>query len=72
MNSALILKIVRSVPFRAFTMKLNDGQEFYVAHPELTAVDLGFVFVIDDKSQRGIYLEPRLIATLQVDEKVAS
>ena len=59
---------VRRSPFRAFTLRMNDGREFYIAHPELIAVALNHVYVVDEKTQRGIFLEPHLIASMQVED----
>ena len=69
MDTTLIRKFVFTAPFRRFTLKMNDDREFYVRHPELISVASTQVFLIDDKTQRGIYLEPALIASMQADEE---
>ena len=47
---------------------MNHGREFFVPHPELIAVAMTHVYVIDEKTQRGIFLEPFLIASMQLEE----
>ncbi len=69
MDNATIRKLVFSAPFRAFALTMNDGREFYVRHPELISVTPMHVFLIDDRTDRGIYLEPALIASMQPDEE---
>ncbi|GEM_PF-2227630 len=71
MNAETIRDAVRSSPFRAFTLRMNGGREFFVQHPELIAVGLTHIYLIDDKTQRGIFLEPFLIASMQIDEDQA-
>jgi hypothetical protein len=68
MDPTAIRKLAFSAPFLPFTLRMNDGQDFYVRHPELISVAPTYVFLIDDKTQRGIFLEPALIASMQPDE----
>lgn len=68
MDAATIRDAVRSSPFRPFTLRMNDGREFFVNHPELIAVALTHLYVIDEKTQRGVFLEPMLVASMQLDD----
>lgn len=68
MDAATIRDAVRSSPFRPFTLRMNDGREFFVNHPELIAVALTHLYVIDEKTQRGIFLEPMLVASMQLED----
>jgi len=67
MNPQTIRDAVRSSPFNAFTLRMNDGREFYVPHPELIAIGSTHVYLIDEKTDRGIFLEPRLIASMEME-----
>ncbi len=69
MDATLIRTLVFKAPFRPFTRNMNDGRDFYIRHPELISVALTHVFLIDDKTDRGIFLEPALIASMQPDEE---
>jgi hypothetical protein len=51
---------------------MNDGRDFYIRHPELISVSQSYVFLIDDQSGRGIFLEPALIASVQQDDEKLS
>ncbi len=68
MDTNSIRDAVLSRPFRPFTLRMNDGREFFVPHPEFVAVSRRVVFVIDDKTKAGIQLEPILIASMQIEE----
>ncbi|MCI0460010.1 MAG: hypothetical protein L0Z62_23915 [Gemmataceae bacterium] len=56
---------VRRRPFEPFTLRMNDGREFYIPHPECIAVSPAVVFVFEMHTNAGIFLEPALIASLQ-------
>jgi hypothetical protein len=62
-----IREAVRRQPFRAFTLRMNDGREYYVPHPEYVAVSRRVVMVINSVTEAGVHLEPILIASLQYD-----
>jgi hypothetical protein len=72
MNTILIRDLVFRAPFRPFTLKMNDGRDFYIRHPELISVAITHVYLIDDRTNRGIFLEPALIASMQADEEKSS
>lgn len=68
MDTNTIREAVLNRPFKPFTLRINDGREFFVPHPEFVAVSRRVVFVIDDKTKAGIQLEPILIASMQIEE----
>ena len=72
MDVVILREKVGHAPFRAFTLTMNDGREFYVRHPELIIVAARHIYVIDDKTQRGIYIEPALVALMQSDDEQTS
>jgi hypothetical protein len=69
MDVNLIYKEIHREPFNPFTITMNDGREFYIRHPELISAGDFHIFLIDDRTDRGIYLEPELIASMQPDEE---
>ena len=65
MNIRAIRKAIRARPFAAFTMQLNDGREFKIAHPEAVAVGERTVFLWEPETDDPIWIEPVLIATMR-------
>ena len=70
-NTETIRQAVLDRPFKPFVLRLNDGREFHVPHPEYVAVSRRVVLVIDEKSEAGVYLEPVLIASMHFEDKKA-
>jgi hypothetical protein len=68
MDTNVIRDAVLRRPFRPFTLRMNDGREFHVPHPEYVAVSRRIVVVIDAKTESSLWLEPVLIASMQHDE----
>ena len=68
MDTSNIRQAVLNRPFRPFTLKMNDGREFYIPHPEYVAVSKRVVVVVDRFTEAAIQLEPLLIASMQVEE----
>jgi hypothetical protein len=62
---------VRQRPFQRFTLRLNDGREFHVPHPEFIAVSKRVVVVHDSSREVFIMLKPMLIASFQYDQPKA-
>ncbi len=63
-----IRDVVRQEPFRPFVLRMNDGREFRVPHPEWLAVR-PFNVIFEDEREFIIHLEPMLIASLQIERK---
>jgi len=68
MDTNAIREAVLKRPFRPFILRMNDGRQFYIPHPEYVAVSRRVVSVIDHVSEAAVYLEPILIASLQYED----
>ena len=68
MDTNSIREAVLSRPFKPFTLRMDDGREYFVPHSEFVAVAKRVVMLFDQKSDAGLYLEPILIASLQFEE----
>lgn len=71
MDTESIRQAVLQRPFEPFTLRLVDGREFYVPHPEWVAVSKRVIFVVNPENEAGIQLEPLLIASMEVGQKKA-
>lgn len=69
MDTNTIREAVLNRPFQPFTLRINDGREFCVRHPEYVAVSRRVVLVIDATTEAGVNLEPALIASLHHEDK---
>jgi hypothetical protein len=67
MDTDHLREAARQHPFRPFTLRLNDGREFHVPHPEFIAVSKRMVVVHDTATEVFIMVEPMLIASFQYD-----
>lgn len=65
MHVDVIREAIRRQPFVPFTLRTNDGREFYLPHPDYIAVSGRSVYVVNPLTDAGIFLEPILIASLQ-------
>ncbi|HZT83191.1 MAG TPA: hypothetical protein VFA26_23380 [Gemmataceae bacterium] len=65
MHVSVLREAARRQPFVPFTLRMNDGREFYVPHPDYLAVARRTVIYSDPASDREIFLEPVLIASLE-------
>ena len=65
MHTTTIREAARRQPFKPFILRMNDGREFHVPHPEYIAVSTRVVVVIDPQTEAAISLEPVLIAYMQ-------
>ena len=72
MHVDTIREAVRRQPFVPFVLRMNDGREFNVPHPEYVAVSRRQVYVIDPVTDGGTFLEPVLIASLEPQESTTS
>lgn len=66
MDVQTLQKVLKSEPFRPFTIRLTDGARFDVSHPELMVVSKRDVMLMQWKEGKTIHLEPLLIATLEI------
>ena len=65
MHADTIREAVRRNPFMPFVLRMNDGREYRVPHPEDIAVSRREVYVIDSATDTGVFLESVLIASLE-------
>jgi hypothetical protein len=65
MDVDAIRSALRRQPFQSFSMRLVDGREFPVPHPDFIAVSRRTVVVMDTRSGGFTVLEPVLIASLE-------
>ena len=49
MDISVIRNALTDRPFRPFVMRLNDGREFVVKHPEWVFLDKRDVLIVDDE-----------------------
>ncbi len=51
-------------PFKSIAIRLVDGGEFLIRHPECMAIDsgTGTIHIVDEHDQRPLQLDIRLIA----------
>ncbi len=65
MDIETIRETVRRQPFEPFTLRMNDGREFFVGHPEHILLTRRCVVVVDHNTDVPISVEPLLIATMR-------
>lgn len=69
MHTETVRDAILSRPFKPFTLRMNDGREFHIPHPEYVAVSKRVVVAVNENTQAAVYLEPVLIASLTFDEE---
>ena len=52
-------------PFRPFSLRLADGRELFVPHPDFVALSPRRVIVINPQDQSHSILEPLLIVSVE-------
>ena len=68
MDTNAIRKVLKQEPFRPFMLRMNDGREYYVAHPEWLMVSPVNVVYVDSSTENIIHLEPMLIASIHMSK----
>ena len=71
MNIEVLREAVRARPFTPFTLRMNDGREFFIPHPEFVLVAPRSIAIVKEPPGVIIQLEPILIASLEYEEKAA-
>lgn len=71
MDTNVIREAVLRRPFEPYVLRLTDGREFRVPHPEHVAVSRRVVVVVNVENDVPIYLEPALVASLHFADKTA-
>jgi hypothetical protein len=64
MNIAAIQEVLHRQPFRPFTLRLADGRQLAIPHPDFIAVSPRTVVVINQDDSFAI-LEPLLIVSIE-------
>lgn len=65
MDTEVIREAILERPFKPFTLKLTDGRELLVRHPEFAAVAKRRVVYINHENEAVSILEPLLILSLE-------
>lgn len=65
MHVSAIRKALHAQPFQPFRLRLADGREFPVPHPDFVAISERTVVVIDPADEGATVLEPVLIISLE-------
>jgi len=65
MEISVLRRTVHAQPFRPFDLRMNDGREFDIRHPEFSSVDTDLVTILSERDGSSLYLEPALIASLR-------
>lgn len=66
MNVAAIQEALHRQPFRPFTLRLADGRQLAVPHPDFVAVSPRVVIVINSQDESFSILEPLLIVSMEM------
>jgi hypothetical protein len=66
MDVTAIREALHAQPFRSFNMRLVDGRELWVTHPDFVAVSPRRVIVINPYDESTSFLEPMLIISLEI------
>jgi hypothetical protein len=64
MDTEVIREAVLKRPFEPFTVRIVDGREYYITHPEWVAVSRRYVVVVDPQTEVPTWFEPLLIVSL--------
>jgi len=64
MDSRVIREARLQRPFIPFLMRLADGRELTVRHPEYVAVSPRHILFINDQDEAITWIEPLLVVTL--------
>ncbi len=67
MDSRVIREALLQRPFKPFLMRLADGRELVVRHPEYVAVAPRHLLFIHHKDYSITWIEPLLVVTLEFD-----
>ena len=65
MDVTAIREAIHAQPFRPFTLRLADGRELRVPHPDFVAVSARRVAIISAQDESLAVLEPLLIVSLE-------
>ena len=66
MNPVTLQELIRAVPFRPFSLALEDGSRVDVRHPEWIAFAGGRVALVTDPDDRAHYVDVMLVTKLEL------
>lgn len=66
MDANTLREALRKQPFKPFVIRLADGRQFDVPHPDFVAVSQRTVVVISPQTEGVSVLEPLLIISLEM------
>lgn len=66
MNVDALRQALHAQPFRSFAVRLVNGREFKIPHPDFVAVSPRMVVVIDPQTEGFTVLEPMQIISLEM------
>lgn len=66
MDINVLRETLHKTPFQPFRIRLADGREFYVPHPDFVALSHRTVAVISHQTDAVTVLEPLLIISLEL------
>jgi hypothetical protein len=67
MDVNVIREIVRRRPFESYRMRITDGREFVINHPEVVAVSptgRSLIMILPDGTH--VWLEPLLVSSIEM------
>lgn len=69
MTAELLHMVLRRRPFRSFWIRMNDGREFEIPHPELAHLGIQSLTLADPKAEYIFHFDLRLIASIRETSK---
>jgi hypothetical protein len=69
MHADTIRDAIRRQPFVPFTLRMNDGREFHIPHPDYLAVSRRHLYFIDPVTEAGVFLDTVQVASLEPHER---
>lgn len=66
MDANAIREAMHRVPFQPFRLRLADGREILVPHPDYLAVAARRIVFINPADESTAFLEPLLIVSLEI------
>jgi len=65
MDVNAVRDVLHKQPFRPFSLRLADGRELFIPHPDFIAVSPRLVVVINPQTEAVTTLEPLLIVSIE-------
>ncbi len=65
MDVRIVLKFAKAQPFQPFVLRMNDGRDFDVRHPEFIGVGKRVVTIYSDRNEPTLHVAPPVIASIE-------